>query len=217
MGEAKKNSASMGAKYARMFLLAVAAGFAIGIGGIVFLSLDNKVIGALMFTVGLYAICTQKLFLFTGKVGYLLENGTMFLLDLCVIWLGNFVGTALAAQGALHSRISGVSEKAADMCAVKLGDNFGSLFILGIFCGFLMFVAVDGYLETENPVILFMGVAGFILCGFEHCVADMFYFSVAGMWSTEALWRVLTITLGNSLGGLAIPAFKMVSLVVGED
>ena len=61
---------------------------------------------------------------------------------------------------------------------------------------------------TKNPVILFMGVAAFILCGFEHCIADMFYFSIAKMWSREAFLCILVITLGNSLGGIFIPLAK---------
>ena len=58
----------------RLFALAVLAGAAIGIGGIVFLSLENKIVGALMFTAGLYSICVHGLNLFTGKVGYAVEQ-----------------------------------------------------------------------------------------------------------------------------------------------
>ena len=96
------------------------------------------------------------------------------------------------------------------MCQAKIEDNFGSLLALGIFCGFLMYVAVDGYAKTKNPIILFMGVATFILSGFEHCVADMFYFSVAGMWSFDVFLRVLVITLGNSIGGVLISLVKKI-------
>ena len=53
-------------KYVRLFALAVLAGAAIGIGGIVFLSLENKIVGALMFTAGLYSIVIIFLFLFIG-------------------------------------------------------------------------------------------------------------------------------------------------------
>ena len=83
-----------------------------------------------------------------------------------------------------------------------------SLFLLAVFCGFLMFIAVDGYKQSGSPVILFLGVGAFILCGFEHCIADMFYFSVAGMWPAQAAAAVLVITLGNSVGGILIPLAK---------
>ena len=204
------NNNHEGLRQVRLLALAILAGFAIGIGGIVFLSLDDKVIGALMFTVGLYTICAHGLNLYTGKIGYLAENGIGFVPDLLVIWVGNLLGTMLAAWIVLRTRGSGIAEKAKGMCETKMGDSYLSLLILGIFCGFLMFAAVDGYKKTQNPIILFMGVATFILSGFEHCIADMFYFSVAGMWTMNSVLRILIITLGNSIGGLMIPVLKLI-------
>lgn len=195
-------------KYLRMFALAVLAGIAIGIGGIVYLSLENKIAGALMFTVGLYTICVHGLNLYTGKVGYLVEQPLSYLADLLIIWLGNLAGTGLAAAAALQTRISDISQAAEAVCEAKIRDSLPSLFLLAVFCGFLMFVAVDGYKSVKNPVILFMGVAAFILCGFEHCIADMFYFSAAGVWSGQAVINILIITLGNSVGGMLIPLIK---------
>lgn len=192
----------------RMLFLAVLAGFAIGIGGIVFLSMDVKIAGALMFTVGLYAICVHELNLYTGKVGYLPERTPAYLLDLLVIWIGNLLGTGIAAVCVLCTRAKGISEVAKGMCGAKIADGFFSLFVLGVFCGFLMYIAVEGYARTKNPIILFMGVAAFILSGFEHCIADMFYFSVAKMWSPDVFLRIVVITLGNSLGGMLIPLAK---------
>ena len=54
----------------QMFLKAVYAGFMIGIGGIVYLSVENKVVGSLLFSFGLLTIVTQGFFLYTGKVGF---------------------------------------------------------------------------------------------------------------------------------------------------
>ena len=56
--------------------------------------------------------------------------------------------------------------------------------------------------ELGKYLVLFFGVMGFILAGTEHCVADMFYFWLSGLWSGPAVLRVLIITLGNSAGGL---------------
>lgn len=194
----------------RLFILAIAAGVTIGIGGAVFLSIENRIVGALMFTVGLYTICIQELNLFTGKVGYLTERSVSYLVDLVLIWCGNLCGTMFSALMIRGTRIAGLAEIAKGMCEVKVNDSLGSLFLLGIFCGMLMYIAVDGYAKTKNPIILFMGVATFILCGFEHCIADMFYFSIAGMWSGKAFVLVLVITLGNSLGGILIPLCKKI-------
>lgn len=195
-------------KQMKAFALAVLAGISISIGGVVFLSMDNKTAGALMFTVGLYTVCTQELNLYTGRVGYLVNQPLSYLMDLLVIWAGNLAGTYLAAFAVQRTRICDISQTAGAICTVKLNDDFLSLFLLAVFCGLLMFVAVDGYKAANNPVILFMGVAAFILCGFEHCIADMFYFSVAGMWSGRALLCILVITAGNTLGGILIPLAK---------
>ncbi len=197
-------------RWVQLFLLAVLAGCAIGIGGAVYLSIDVKIAGALMFTIGLYSICVHGLNLYTGKVGYLFEKKPAYLLELLIIWTGNLAGTFLMAVLLLCTRVKGISELAKTMCQAKIEDNFGSLLVLGIFCGFLMYVAVDGYAKTKNPIILFMGVATFILSGFEHCVADMFYFSVAEMWSPDVFLRVLVITLGNSIGGVLISLVKKI-------
>lgn len=197
-------------KYLEMFVLAILGGAAIGIGGIVFLSLDNKIAGALLFTAGLYSICVHGLNLFTGKVGYLVNQPVSYLADLAVIWTGNLAGTWLAAMGARCSRINGIAEKAQTMCEIKVNDSLISLLILGIFCGALMYIAVEGYKQTKNPLILFVGVAAFILCGFEHCIADMFYISVASMWSVRALICIVIISLGNAIGGVLIPLAKKI-------
>lgn len=195
-------------KQVRVFVLAVLSGIAIAIGGCVYLSLENKLAGALMFTIGLYTICIHELNLYTGKVGYLVEQPPEYCLQLLIIWLGNLFGTWLAAMAMSETRIFSIAEQGRVLCQTKMNDSYTSLFLLAIFCGLLMFVSVDGYKKTEHPVILFMGVATFILCGFEHCIADMFYFSVAQCWSGDVFLRVLVITLGNSLGGILIPLAK---------
>ena len=61
-------------KSGSVFLSAVGAGLAISVGGTVYLSLENKIAGALLFTIGLYAIVLNGLYLYTGKVGYLVEQ-----------------------------------------------------------------------------------------------------------------------------------------------
>ena len=58
----------------KVFLSAVLAGMCIGFGGLVFLMLDNKIVGAALFTIGLFVICTFGFHLFTGKVCYVFQN-----------------------------------------------------------------------------------------------------------------------------------------------
>ena len=65
---------------------------------------------------------------------------------------------------------------------------------------------------------LFLGVAVFVMVGFEHCVANMFYFSVAGVWNGQALLAILIMTVGNAAGGLIFPLCrKLQEHVKGES
>lgn len=197
-------------KMGNIFYKAVLAGIAIAIGGSIYLSVENKIIGALLFTVGLYAIVLNGLFLYTGKVGYLVveKDKKEYLLILLTTWLGNLVGTAIGAVAFLNTRQAHIAQNVKSICDAKLNDTPLSIFILAVFCGLLMYIAVDGFKEKGNPIILFMGVSVFILCGFEHCIANMFYFSLAQAWSGKAVLYLLIMTLGNSVGGILIPFVK---------
>ena len=197
-------------KNIKMFLLAIGAGLAISIGGTVYLSVDNKIIGSLLFAVGLYAIVLNGLFLYTGKVGYLVVQSDKieYLGLLAITWLGNLAGTWIGAVAVLNTRIQGIRENAVGICETKLADEPLSILLLAIFCGILMYIAVDGFKEKENPLILFFCVSVFILSGFEHCIANMFYFSIAGAWSLKTIVYLIIMTLGNSLGGMLIPSLK---------
>ncbi len=196
----------------RIFLKAAAAGITIGIGGAVYLTLENKVIGAVLFGVGLYTIVLNGLFLYTGKVGYLIsaKDKKAYILQLIFTWLGNLAGTALAAAAISATRIRNLGRTAEVICKTKLADTPHSILILAVFCGILMYAAVDGFREKGNPLILFFCVTVFILCGFEHCIANMFYFSLAGAWSLRAVIYLLLMTLGNSVGGILLPLVKKV-------
>ncbi|MCI7733321.1 MAG: formate/nitrite transporter family protein [Dysosmobacter sp.] len=195
------------------FLYSILGGVCIGIGGTVFLSCDNKVTGAVFFCLGLFAICTFGFNLFTGKVGYIFEQPPAYTGFVLSVWLGNLVGTGLVGYGIRMTRVAGITEKAVALCQAKLDDSLISIFILSVFCNILMFVAVDGFKNNPHEVGkyigIFMGVIVFILCGFEHCVANMFYFSAANMWSGKALLYMLVMTLGNACGGVIIPLCRM--------
>ncbi len=198
----------------KTFVYAVLAGMAISIGGAAFLSVESKILGSVLFTVGLFTVCCFGFNLYTGKVCYVFENKPGYTLDVVIIWLGNLLGTWLTAQLFLATRIGeGFALRAAELCATKLGDELLSIFILAIFCNIMIFIGVDGYKRNPHEVgkylALFFGVVVFIICGFEHCVANMFYFSVAGAWSARTFGYLLVMTLGNAVGGVIIPLIRM--------
>ena len=194
---------------------AFASGVFIGLAGTVFLSVPDKFAGAFLFGFGLLTIVCCGFKLYTGAVGYLVLQGAKtpsYLKTLFFIWLGNFIGTFLVGTLIRFSRVGApVAERAQALCRIKCADSLTSLLILSFFCGILMFLAVDTFRRKDEvpPVIrmvmVFLCVMVFILSGFEHCIANMYYFSAAGMWTQDALLRTLWMTLGNSLGGFLLP------------
>ncbi len=200
-------------RFVDIFLRAVMTGFAIGIGGVVSLCCDNRYLGAFLFGTGLFIILSFGFNLYTGKVGYAVENKPAYLLDLTVIWLGNLAGTAAMGGMILYTRLADtVVPTAAEMCEAKLADTPISIFILSIFCGMLMFIAADGYKNIDSSVCktlaIFLPVMVFILSGYEHCIANMFYYTLAKVWSVKAVGYLLIMTLGNAVGGIFIPMVK---------
>ena len=200
-------------KRIKAFVYGILAGLSIALGGTVFLSVDNKIVGAAGFTVGLFTVCTFGFNLFTGKVCYVFERGRDYALDLPFIWLGNLCGAWLTAFLESQTRAgANLMAKAQTLCEVKLGDGLLSIFLLAVFCNILIFIAVDGYAnnpyEVGKYLSLFFGIVTFILCGFEHCVANMYYFSMADMWSLKTLGYVFIMTFGNAAGGVVIPLLR---------
>jgi len=199
----------------RTFLLAVASGLCIGVGGSVSLLQENRVVGALFFTVGLFTILFFNFSLYTGMVGYLgdrlLEKKPRYLGTLLCVWGGNFAGTVLMASLMRLTRAGEMLSSSANaLLDAKLNDSWYSLLILGFFCGMMMFLAVDIYKKKcdSSPLLacvaVILGVVVFILAGFEHSIADMFYAAMAGR-IVEMLVPILIITAGNAIGGNLIP------------
>ncbi len=198
----------------KVFVSSILAGISISLGGTIFLSVEDRVVGSLLFAIGLFCVCTGGLHLYTGKICYALQNDRDYVFCLPIIWVGNLTGAFLTAAILRFSRIAGISEKAASMCETKGNDSLLSLFILGIFCNVFIFIAVEGYKtlsDTGRYLAIIFGVMGFILCGTEHCVADMFYVSIAGAWSGDFLLRILIITAGNSVGGIAAASLLLLA------
>ncbi len=200
---------SIKSKLANIILRSFMTGIAIGIGATAFLSCESKTAGAFLFGTGLFIILNFGFYLYTGKVGYIVEKKPSYIAEVALIWLGNFAGTFVFAALILCTRSAAIAQKAAAMCAVKTSDTLLSLLVLSFFCGILMFIAADGFKEIENPVgkmlAVFLPVMAFILSGFEHSIADMFYFSVSRSWTARSFLCLLVMTAGNALGGMLVP------------
>ena len=170
-----------------------------------FLACDNRVVGAVLFTVALLCICYKGYGLFTGKVGFLPEkcdkdNWTVVLTAL----LGNLIATALCGW-AIRYGLPNLGEVAETVCAAKLTQVWHQTAIRGVFCGILMYLAVSIFRDHKSIAAILFCVPVFILSGFEHSIADMFYFAAAGIVSLKACGFLWIVILSNAVGGILLP------------
>lgn len=182
-----------------------AAGLLISIGGAVFLSCDIKYIGAVLFSVALLCICIKGYALFTGKVGFLPESHTKDdVSSVLTALLGNTLATAVFGFLAAFA-VPAMKETALGMCEGKLTQTPLQTLARAFFCGVLMYLAVSIYREKKTVSGILFCVPVFILSGFEHSIADMFYFACSGMVSLRAFGFIWLVIAGNAVGGVFLP------------
>lgn len=205
----------------------IIAGILIAIGGIAFIMCKYKLnsnadlMGSLLFSIGLFSILIYGLNLFTGKVCYFFHENTKFKLNLLTILLGNFIGASVTGYLFRFSASEGVLELATKICEAKLQNSHIQCFLLSCFCGVMIYLAVNIYKEAEHVLAKYFavvfGVVIFIICGFEHCVATMYYFSVANMWNLTTFVYFLIMVLGNSVGGVALPLLRKLLAKLSQE
>lgn len=192
----------------KTFRESLCAGILITIGGTVFLSCENKTVGAVLFSVALLCICYKSYYLFTGKIGYIVEQHTkQDFLNLDIGLFGNLAATFLLGM-LLRTVLPNIGEKAVEMCSAKLAQFPLYTFIRGFFCGILMYLAVSIYKEKNSVLGILFCVPVFILCGFEHSIADMFYLGASGIFSVKIILFTALVVAGNTFGAIVLPLLK---------
>jgi len=156
-----------------VFVPAILAGIFISIGGFVNLAVGSY-LGAFLFALGLCAVCVFGTPLFTGKAGFveMKWNGILFLI---VVLFGNILGCYLMSLVGSASNMN-LTEAADKIVNVRLTNGWLRTGVLSIGCGIIMTVCVKAYLTQKTFIPILIGIPTFILCGFPHCVADVFYY-----------------------------------------
>ena len=186
----------------------VLAILSVGIGCIVFLSCDNVYVGAILFSVALLTVCIMKFSLFTGKIGYIVENFNKEHFLLCLASLiGNVLG-ALVIGTIAKLGLPELEIKAGMLVAGKLTQTPIQTIIRALFCGVIIHIAVHMYNHKDSLAGIILGIPTFILSGFEHSIADMFYFVLASSFTLESALFIVFVIIGNSLGGIATPLIE---------
>lgn len=189
----------------KSLLSGISAGLLISLGGAVFLSCDDKVVGAIFFSLALLCICMKKYVLYTGRIGYLFRDKSKdYFITLVFGLIGNVIGTAVTGI-AVRVALPKLIEKANAVCDAKLTQSFAETFIRALLCGVLVYLSVSLFSEKNGAIALVLCIPAFILSGYEHCVADMFYFAVNGLPTLRAVGFIAVAVLGNSVGALILP------------
>ena len=195
----------------KQFLLALMGGIMIAIGGCVYLgssSIDllGSAIGAFFFSVALVSICYKGYGLFTGRVGYLPTNPTKAeAAGLGMTLLGNFVATTVIGFLISLTLEDSLAAAAKTMTIAKLAAPWYATLVRAILCGVLMYLAVSIFREKKTIAGILFCVPAFILAGFEHSIADMFYLAASGIDDIKELWFLLLVIAGNAIGGMLLP------------
>lgn len=233
--EIKEAVEKVGVKKARLpplasFMLAIVAGGSIGLGALYYTIVASdaqlgfaatRVVGGLVFTLGLALVIVAGAELFTGNnlivmawASGKVSAGEM-LRNWLVVYLGNMVGAVGLAVLVLlshHLDMNGgrVGMSILNIAVAKIQPDVFTLFIKGTLCNLLVCLAVwlayAGRSVTDKIVALVLPISAFIAAGFEHCVANMYFLPLAwlliGMGKVPDGFDASTITLSGIIHNL---------------
>lgn len=174
----------------------ILAGLAIGIAGLIYLSIYpwSNTLAALCFSIGLIIVILEDYHLYTGKIGYVNKYSIP---SYVTCFLGNLIGVAIIALFFLNHPM------ALALVENKLNYSPLEMLIRAIGCGFLMYVATHGKILPEKILRAIICVFGFIIAGFEHSIADLLYFLMAGrLFESYSLLLIGMAVLGNTIGAI---------------
>ncbi|MDO4289706.1 MAG: formate/nitrite transporter family protein [Eggerthellaceae bacterium] len=224
---------------AKCFVLAMFAGAFIGFGAMFFCTFlgdttmpfgVQRLVGGLCFCLGLVLVLCCGAELFTGNS--LMVCGVMskkitwgaMLKNWVIVWLGNLVGAlvvvALVFLAATPDMNGGnVGATFVSVALGKVTPDWITLFFKGIMCNILVCLAVwigfSARTVVDKVIGILLPIAAFVACGFEHCVANMFFLpmgllcKLTGYAAVDAsaldlgaiFYNISAATLGNIVGG----------------
>ena len=231
-----KNKA--GLPLGKMFTLAVLAGAYVALAGVgataAAVTVENaslaKLLSACVFPAGLAMVLLAGSELFTGNclmVLALAERAITpvgMLRSWAVVYLGNAVGGAAVAALSVYSHTASLFGGALARSMVSIAEGkaalgFGDAFLRGILCNLLVCLAVWMAAGAKRPegklLALFFPIMLFVLCGYEHCIANFYYLPAGAFAAAEygigaalplsgCLRNLAAVTLGNTVGGAAL-------------
>ena len=203
-------------------LMSFCSGVMIGVGGSAFLLANSlfgdwgKLIGSVLFSLGILAIVMFEMKLFTGLISDIPEMGAknFWKLPVCFVW--NMIGVLVTSVIVYYSPLSStVVPQAQVMMSAKLGAELWGIkaFCSSILCGFLITLSIGAvnYAPRKGlstTVGVMFPIIVFAFCGFDHSVANTLYFFFMG-YTWKAVGYVLICVVGNIVGGVILPILSL--------
>ena len=223
--------------------LGILAGIFIGLGGLANIIVSQsiggidiglaKLLGAMIFPVGLMLVVVCGAELFTGNnlmtIAVLDKKITIqqMFRNWGLVWIANLIGSLFLAILVHYSNLltGDALSKAISTAEIKVGLPILQAFFRGILCNIVVVLAV--WLATSAQDIVskifacWFPIMLFVLCGFEHSVANMFFIPMGMMLGAnisilDFILNLIIVTFGNIIGGAIIIPFTYYNCYINE-
>jgi formate/nitrite transporter len=185
------------------FMLAAVAGGSIGLGALyyTFVASDaglsfatTRVLGGLMFSLGLVIVLVGGAELFTGNNLIVMAwasdkiSTREVLRNWAIVYCGNLfgaVGLVILVFFSHHLDMNSghIALSILNTAVGKIGPAMVTLFVKGVLCNMLVcmggWIAYAGRSVTDKVVGLILPISAFVAAGFEHCIANMYFLPLA--------------------------------------
>lgn len=208
-------------KVNKRFLLSFMGGFYIALGGQGFLTMyADPFLRAAVFPVGLMLIILVGGELFTGNC--LMTFGSLnkkisvkqLVSSISQVWFGNLIGSLavvlLVYYSGMYKPDSVLATTIATVAKAKVSQSFVQILSKGIICNILVALGVWFAYTAKDTIGKLFGcwfpVMLFVLCGYEHCIANMFFLPLGALIDnsitiTQIIGNLIPSTIGNFIGG----------------
>ena len=197
---------------------------------------NGKFAGAIVFSLGLLLIIFLKGELFTGNVAVMNFGGfngevkfRHLIGTLFTSYIFNFFGCAIATVYFILSNTPGAEEAYKTIAANKINLEPTTALWRAVCCNVFVCLAVFlGIIlkeEVAKIIMVTLCISAFIMCGFEHCIANMGVYLIDACYKNlnfiefiKTYWKPLAIvTIGNIFGGFVIAFIVYLCLVNMEE
>ena len=187
-----------------------------------------RTVCGLLFPFGLGMVVIMGAELFTGNclitISVLDRRCTLgqMLRSWVIVYLANLVGSLLVAAGCAWFGQMNYSGGALAVYTMKVALGkcnlpFQNAVVLGILCNFLVCLGVLMAMSAKDSagriISAFLPVCYFVLCGFEHCVANMYYIPAGLMAKAVPAYAQLAAESGLDLSALTVSNFVVKNLI----